>query len=119
MEITSAGMPFTFIYRHKDKAIIDLPLKGMPLGGFPNFEYQSQKIELNKGDTFLFHSDGLSECFNPEGLAFGESRIKTLFKKVASETPSKIIRHFNKAASEWIGKGQLRDDMTMVVMKIK
>ncbi|MFC2088881.1 SpoIIE family protein phosphatase [Calditrichota bacterium] len=119
MVISSAGMPYSYMFRKKDKTVVDIPLKGMPLGGFPGFVYQSKKIELNEGNTFLFLSDGLSECFNPEGESFGEARIESLFQKVAHQTPTKIIKHLTEAATDWKGSSQLRDDMTLVVMKIK
>jgi sigma-B regulation protein RsbU (phosphoserine phosphatase) len=119
MIISSAGMPFTYIYRYKEKTVVDIPLKGMPLGSFPGFDYQSQKIDLNKGDTLLFHSDGLSESFNQEGEVFGESRIKSLFNKTARQEPEQIIKQLTEASTEWLGNSQPSDDMTLVVIKIK
>jgi serine phosphatase RsbU (regulator of sigma subunit) len=119
MEISSAGIPFTYIYQHADQTVKEIPLKGMPLGSFLGFTYHSRIINLNKGDTFLFHSDGLSECFNEKGEIFGESRIKSLFEKVALQAPANIIKQLNEAAKEWMGSGQLNDDMTLVVMMIK
>lgn len=117
--ISSAGMPFTYYYSKKEKNIREITLKGMPLGSFPQFNYQTEKIKLSKGDTFLFHSDGLSECFSDKGKFFGESRIKALFGEVAHLTPSQIISRLNEAATEWLGNSQLLDDMTLVVMKVK
>jgi sigma-B regulation protein RsbU (phosphoserine phosphatase) len=76
-------------------------------------------LELKKGDAILFHSDGLSECFNPEGELFGELRIKSLFGKIATETPSRIIKQLMNAANEWMGKSEPRDDITLVVIKLK
>lgn len=119
MVISSAGMPFTYIFRSADQTVMEIPLKGMPLGSFPEFEYQSKKIELLKGDTFLFLSDGLSECFNPASEMFGEARIKSLFEKLAPQSPNRIIKEMIHAAKEWIGSPKPQDDMTLVVMKIK
>jgi PAS domain S-box-containing protein len=117
--ISSAGMPFTFLYRQSDGQVNEIELKGMPLGSFPGFEYQSKEIIPNKGDVFLFHSDGLSECFNRQGELFGEERIKSLFAASAHETPAKIIKHLTEAATDWMGKSQPNDDITLVVMKVK
>jgi phosphoserine phosphatase RsbU/P len=119
MTISSAGMPFTYYYQQSEKKVREIKLKGMPLGSFPGFNYQSETINLKKGDTFLFHSDGLSECFNSKGEFFEESRIKSLFQKIAHQTPSRIIKQLNDAATEWIGSSELHDDMTLVVMKVK
>jgi PAS domain S-box-containing protein len=119
IQIASAGLPFPFIYRSSEGTIEEVQLKGMPLGSFIGFPYQSQMLELKKGDAILFHSDGLSECFNPEGELFGELRIKSLFGKIATETPSRIIKQLMNAANEWMGKSEPRDDITLVVIKLK
>jgi PAS domain S-box-containing protein len=119
MTISSAGIPFTYFYRKTEKTVKEIKLKGMPLGSFPGFNYKSKTINLVKGDTFLFHSDGLSECFNNQNKVFGESRIKSLFERIAHQTPALIINKLNEAVAQWRGSRELLDDMTMVVMKIK
>ena len=119
MVISSAGMPFTYYYRHSDQTVNEIPLEGVPLGSFTEFTYPSKKIDLNHGDTFLFHTDGLSECLNSQGEMFGDSRIKSLFGNLVNEPPSQIINRLSKAAQEWMGSNQPHDDLTLVVMKIK
>jgi PAS domain S-box-containing protein len=119
MVISSAGMPFTYYYRQTDRTVNEIPLGGVPLGSFTQFTYQSEKINLHHGDTFLFHSDGLSECYNGQGEMFGDSRIKSLFGQLVSESPTQIIDHLSSATKEWMGGNQPHDDMTLVVMKIK
>ena len=119
MVISSAGMPFTYYYRQTDQTVNEIPLEGVPLGSFTEFTYPSINIDLNYGDTFLFHSDGLSECYNDQGEIFGDTRIKSLFGKLVGETPAQIIHQLSAAAKEWMGSNQPHDDMTLVAMKIK
>ena len=96
----------------------EIKLKGMPLGSFPGFHYKSETISLVKGDTFLFHTDGVADCFNNQNKVFGESRIKSLFEDIAHQTPALIIKKINEAVAEWRGSRELLDDMTLVVMKV-
>ena len=119
MQISSAGMPFPFIYRKSEDKVEEIELKGMPLGSSIGFPYQLQTVDFRRGDCFLFQSDGLSECFSREGEQFGEPRIKYLFAKYAKESPSKIIKKLIEAATDWMGKKEPRDDITLVVMKVK
>ena len=119
MKISSAGMPFPYIYRGSTGKIEEIKLKGMPLGSFTDFPYQIHNVEILNGDCILFYSDGLSECFNRKGEMFGESRIKSLFEKIATSTPAKIISQLIDAATQWMEASQPRDDITLVVMKIK
>lgn len=119
MLISSAGMPFTYHYRASDKEVTEIELKGMPLGGFPDFPYQSIETKLHSGDAFLLMSDGLMELRNHQGQFFGEQRIKSLFQDVAAETPEEIILHLSRAANDWRGDESVQDDMTLMVMKVK
>ena len=117
--ISSAGMPFTYYYRIADKKVCEIALKGMPLGGFTDFPYQSMEIALKKGDTFLLMSDGLMELRNKKGDFFGEERIKSLFQDVASEPPDRIIKHLSREAQGWAKMNTVQDDMTLMVMQVK
>jgi len=117
--LSSAGMPFVYYYRSADKKVEEIALKGMPLGGFPDFRYQSAQVELRKGDTFLLMSDGLMELRNENNQFFEEDRIKSLFRKTASQSPERIIEYLLTAAKDWIGEKTIQDDMTLMVMKVK
>jgi len=117
--ISSAGMPYTYHYRVAEKKVAEIVLKGLPLGGFPDFPYQSKEIALHKGDTFLLMSDGLMELRNEQGEFFGEERIKSLFQDVALEPPNTIIRHLLKAAEEWAEMNTAQDDTTLMVLQVK
>ena len=119
MLISSAGMPFTYHYRASDKTVTVIELKGMPLGGFPDFPYQSIELKLHTGDAFLLMSDGLMELRNHQGQFFGEKRIKSLFKEQADKEPEEVIEVLSLAAKDWTGGESVQDDMTLMVMKVK
>jgi PAS domain S-box-containing protein len=119
LRISSAGMPYSYIYRKADHEVSEIPLKGVPLGSFPDFPYQLAEVDLSKGDTILFLSDGLSEHYNDKGEFFGDDRIRSLFHKVAEKTPAYIIDQLTKAANQWTDTTIMRDDMTLMVMKAK
>ena len=119
MIVSSAGIPFTYVYRKIKKSVEEIPLKGMPLGSFTDFVYQSYKTEINSGDTFLFHSDGLSDCTNRQGNFYGEERIKQIFRETANHTPAQIIQKLTEDSTDWMDNDQPRDDITIVVMKVK
>lgn len=115
--ISSAGMPFPYLYRYSEQAVAEISLKGMPLGSFSQFVYKSETFRMNRGDTLLFHSDGLSESLNENGEFFGEKRLKEIFVDSAGHNPNTIIDRLNTEAREWMGERSLHDDLTLVVMK--
>jgi PAS domain S-box-containing protein len=117
--VSSAGMPYTYHYRRAEERVDEIILKGMPLGSFPDFDYDSKEIPLRAGDTFLFLSDGLLELPDEKGEQFGEERTRNLFAQIASDTSDQIVVQLIESAKAWSGSTPLRDDMTFVVIKVK
>jgi serine phosphatase RsbU (regulator of sigma subunit) len=75
-------------------------------------------VRLEKGDLFLFFTDGLSEAMNPRADLFGESRLREILEQHSGRSledlREKIIDEIFTFAE---GEDQ-HDDMTMVLVKI-
>jgi serine phosphatase RsbU (regulator of sigma subunit) len=119
MSASSAGMPPILIFRSDTGNVEELPLKGMPLGGFANFPYTTHEAVLGAGDTVLLMSDGFPEMFNRAGETFDYPKAKDAFERVAHLSPGEIIERLVLAGDEWAGGRMLEDDVTFVVLKVK
>lgn len=119
MTLSSAGMPHTLFYSAKTQDVSEVTLKGMPLGSFPDYPYQSEELSLSEGDAVLFLSDGITEMFNEQKEMLGAERTKNLFAQTATKSPEQIIEYMVRAGEEWAGRSTLRDDMTFVAMKVR
>jgi len=117
--LTSAGMPGAVVYRADCRRVEGIELKGMPLGGFTDFQYQQKEIHLREGDTVLFMSDGLPETFNKQNEMFGYENAIKLFGQVADNPPQKIIEHLAKGGEKWANGRAQDDDVTFMALKIK
>jgi serine phosphatase RsbU (regulator of sigma subunit) len=112
-------MPPILVFRPDTGKAEELPLKGMPLGGFLNFPYQTHEAVLRKGDTVLLMSDGFPEMFNPAGETLNYPEAREAFEDVAHLSPREIIDRLVLAGEEWAGGRSLEDDVTFVVLKVK
>lgn len=117
--ISSAGMPFPLIYRFSTGQVEEIVLKGMPLGGTIDFPYKEKIVQLYKGDTVLFLSDGFEEMFNPENEILGSEKVKNLFQESATNPSQKIIEHLRNAGELWANGRDQEDDVTFVILKVK
>jgi serine phosphatase RsbU (regulator of sigma subunit) len=117
--LSSAGMPFTLIYKNDSKEVEEVILKGMPLGSLKDFPYESKKIKLSKGDTILFMSDGFPELFNDKDEMLGYENAADIFKDVAYEPADIVIEKLLNSAKEWANGHPQEDDITFVVVKFK
>ena len=119
LQISTAAMPPSYIYRSTAKKVEEFQFEAMPLGAMDKFPYEIKDSQLNPGDTVLLLSDGLPELENKNGEMFGYSRIKDEFKKVAGKSPDEIISHLKNEGASWANNGDPGDDVTFVVIKVK
>ena len=117
--LSSAGMPFTLIFRSASNAVEEIILKGTPLGSFKDFPYELKKIKVSKGDTILFMSDGFPELFNDKGEMLGYEKATNIFKQVANKPANIVIEKLLNSAEEWANGHPQEDDITFVVIKVK
>jgi serine phosphatase RsbU (regulator of sigma subunit) len=119
MQISTAAMPPSYIYRSKSKEVEEYQFEAMPLGAMKNFPYQVKEIQLNTGDTVLLISDGLPELENKNGDMFGYSNILAAFQHVAEKSADDIIGHLKDKGISWANGETPDDDITFVVIKVK
>jgi steroid delta-isomerase-like uncharacterized protein len=48
---------------------------GLVLGAFEHATFEDETLQLDRGDTLVVFSDGISEALNPDGEEFGEERL--------------------------------------------
>ena len=119
LSVSAAGMPPVLIYRNDTGMVEEILLKGMPLGGPYTFDYPQRQTEVHPGDTILFLSDGYPELFNEKDEMLDYPRIGEIFREAASKPAAAVIDHLWKAGEAWANGTSLRDDTTLLVIKVK
>jgi serine phosphatase RsbU (regulator of sigma subunit) len=119
MQISTAGMPPSFIFRRATRVVEEHLFQAMPLGTMENFPYEIIDTTLKPGDTILLMSDGLPELENNNKEMYGYKKIRNGFEDVAEKTPEEIISHFKNEGSNWVNDEAPDDDVTFVVIKVK
>jgi len=119
MEISTAGMPPSFIFRRDTRVVEEHLFKAMPLGTMEKFPYEIKDTTLNPGDTILLLSDGLPELKNANDEMYGYKRIRNGFEDVAEKAPEEIVSYLKNEGAGWINQADPDDDVTFVVIKVK
>ena len=119
LEMVGAGMPSMLIHQNSTNSVRELESSGPPLGGFPDYKYETCRVDLSEGDVILLLSDGFEERFNIKKEMLGDDKAKETLLESAGESAGKIIERFVKESDEWGGDRPQDDDATFVVIKIK
>ena len=118
LTLSSAGMPPVLVYRAAQGKAEEVSLQGMPLGGFA-FDFEERRLELSPGDAILLMTDGLPELANGEGDPLGYPKVRSLFEELGRRAPEEIIAGLSRAAEAWTAGEAVKDDVTLVVVRMR
>ncbi|PYT99234.1 MAG: hypothetical protein DMG34_20785 [Acidobacteria bacterium] len=75
----------------------ELELRGIPPGMSPETDYESETVQLERGDSVIFLSDGFSESQNSTGDFFGMEKVQEICESLREKTPEEILRKMTEA----------------------
>ncbi len=117
IDYTNAGHTPPYILHHTREIEAVEMETNFVMGIFDDFGFQSGQIILDKGDTLILYTDGVTEAFNTEGKQFAisglESALKLSSDMGAKDLITEIVGHVNSFA----GARPQSDDITLLVIK--
>jgi len=114
--LSNSGLPYPLLVRAGQPTFLDIG--GIPLGLFPDSQYEETALELQPGDTLVFYSDGVVEMRNDNGEEFGLRRLAETVRHNHERTAEEIVKSVSAALADFIGRIRPNDDRTMVVVKM-
>ena len=99
--------------------VVELEPGGLPIGLFPEFEWEEHSIQVQEGDMILMYTDGLSEATRPgtEEL-YGTERVIAYLKSNSHLSADSFNRAIVEEARRFSGSKHLDDDITLLTLKI-
>ncbi len=103
-------------YWRTSSGAAELRATGMPLGLMPEMHYEEQEVVLQRGESILFHTDGLAEAHSAQREMFGCPRLQRL---VGSHPGgSELIPFLLSQLTEFTGPSwEQEDDVTLVTLQ--
>jgi sigma-B regulation protein RsbU (phosphoserine phosphatase) len=103
----------------KEKLFTTLNEGGLMLGIIDNFQYESGKINLEKDDSIILYTDGITEAQNPDDDEFGEDKLKEIIKNNINVSGKEIIDIILKEIDVFAGSNRQYDDETLIIIERK
>ena len=95
-----------------------LPMSQDPMvGAIPGIEYHEEKLQMEKGDTLVMFTDGVTEAMNGSNEEFGEERLEETLEEVALHNCQQIIDAIKADVTAFVGDTEQSDDITVLAMK--
>jgi phosphoserine phosphatase RsbU/P len=107
------------LVKRKSGAIERLDLASFPVGMFPDAEYESASIKLEKGDFLVIYTDGVSEAVNVKTEMFEEERLQHLLDNFQGETVEQLAETIREGVKTFTQGAPQSDDITILVVQYK
>jgi sigma-B regulation protein RsbU (phosphoserine phosphatase) len=89
---------------------------GMSLGLSDAIALDEQTIKLEAGSTLLLFTDGMTDCRDPQGVAFGFDRVKTTLSGLAGLVAQEVCDRLLTTLKEYQDGAPQDDDVTLVAI---
>lgn len=114
VDVASAGHPLPLVLR-ANGTVEPVGAEGTLVGVVPDPDLHDESAHLEKGDSLLFYTDGVTEARDETGT-LGEGRLKTILGSCAGMDVDAIASAIETAAVE-MQPGGTRDDIAVVVLQ--
>jgi serine phosphatase RsbU (regulator of sigma subunit) len=84
---------------------------------FPSVSYEVDQVTMEKGETVVLYTDGITDTRNSANQEFGEDKLINLLKKSVKKPAAEIISKLNADLSAFSSGVDPFDDMTLIVLK--
>jgi hypothetical protein len=91
---------------------------GPVVGLLPEASYQMASVALNPGDVLILYTDGVIEAENDKEEMFSIERLVSLARANRTKTAQELAQMIQSSVFAFTGTEELRDDLTLVVLKV-
>lgn len=92
---------------------------GLALGVMDDFNFESKKLHLKKGDQLLLYTDGVVEAFNLEETAYGEEKFENFLNENRNHPVETIIKRSFADVNDFVDGAPQSDDITLLGITFK
>jgi phosphoserine phosphatase RsbU/P len=107
------------LIRRSSGAVDRLDLASFPVGMFPEAEYESAAVKLEKDDFLVIYTDGVSEAANLQAEMFEEERLRHLLENFKGQTVEELAETIREGVKAFTQGAAQSDDVTILVIQYK
>lgn len=100
---------------------IDTVDLGMPVGLIQDIDnfLHNHRLHLNPNEALILYTDGVTEAKNTAGQYYGLERLCQAIERNAGKSATELKNLIVEDLYKFIGKHEIRDDITLLVLKQK
>jgi sigma-B regulation protein RsbU (phosphoserine phosphatase) len=108
------------LLKHSDGSITPLSHRdGLVVAAMDGITYSEKMYQLQKEDTLLLFTDGVTEADNVDEEFFGDERLEKLFGDWQDGPVEKLVKHVVETTHAFEGENRQADDITVLALHYK
>ena len=119
--LSRAGHDAPLLYRARDRSVTKVNPPGMALGidsgGVFDRVTGDLRLRLEKGDSFVFYTDGVTEALDVNGVEFGIKKLMDVVQASAAAGAPAVIEQVTTEVKEFVGNFPQNDDITLIALR--
>jgi len=112
--VNAGHMPPIVVSQH---GVTELPKGNVALGLSTDAVYADQEVPLERGQSFLVYSDGLTEAQNAAGEFYGLDRLKLLCAQLSGVSAQAMGERVVADVARFEGDARRNDDLSLVIIQ--
>jgi sigma-B regulation protein RsbU (phosphoserine phosphatase) len=113
----SAGHPSPAFVRPGRIPVVSFGSTAMMAGLFPEMPVDALPLGLDRGDTLVIYTDGVTNAFNPSGVAFGERGLIAQLSTDPYGNAADTVAGLRAALKQHRGSAPAIDDFVVVAVR--
>ena len=114
---TNAGHNPPYLMK-SDGSVEELPLsKDIVAGAIDDYEFTEDTLQLEKGDTLLLFTDGVTEAIDKDEKDYGDERLRKLLSQSTKLSCQEIVDKVKADVKAFVGEAEQSDDITLLALK--
>jgi sigma-B regulation protein RsbU (phosphoserine phosphatase) len=117
LEYANAGHNLPLLYRAKTGMVEQLAKGGTALGVIKDLSITNHQVKIEKGDTLVFYTDGVTDMQSPSGEYFGEQRLRSTLQAHGGDSIQNQLEQLDDAMIEFRRGVPPSDDITLLAIR--
>ena len=121
LSLCSAGQtqPIHFSARAGKAKLLETEGDNFPLGILDEANYGETQVQLERGDSVVFYTDGIVEAMNEKKEIFGFERVLEVVLAAGSVPAEALLKEILNRINEFVGSAAQHDDLTAIVISVE
>lgn len=116
--LAQAGHPHPAVQR-ADGSVEFVGEGGLPVGLIEGASFDQVEFTLAPGDRLLIHSDGITECADPDGFMLGDTGLAAIMRHLRQTRGPAFLESLMWKLSDHAGEARFTDDISAVLLEFR